>query len=365
MVRLIRALDDLLEALIFDVAFGTPRRRRLAMGLASIGAVALYWVSGLLFVPAVPPVPEVIDSAPYFVGAASQPHSDLLRQVAADREIPAGREAAVERELAGRAGHLDRLVSLLAASRPAAFAHTPDYRDVRAAADALLARGVWLAGRHLSDAAVLQWITALRLARVVASGPVGRPARVLDGLVASDIERETFQALTWHRRRGMSAPEWAFTKRELAERRASVKTLRDYMMGDRAAALRFFHEAHERGGFAEHELGIYLSRALMPLKHADRAAFMDEVRDRYLRVFDADIAMTTGNTTRAVWHTLPTDYALLLAPFSREHSVTRMANLLLTSLPRNYAAAGARLEQTEQAARELEKMPPPRLAALR
>ena len=37
-------------------------------------------------------------------------------------------------------------------------------------------------------------------------------------------------------------------------------------------------QAHRAAGFAEREVGIVLSRTLMPLRHADRAAFMDEVR---------------------------------------------------------------------------------------
>lgn len=100
-------------------------------------------------------------------------------------------------------------------------------------------------------------------------------------------------------------------------------------------------------------------RSLMPLRHADRAAFMDEVRDRYLRVFDADLATTVGNTTRATTHELETDLALLLAPFAHEHSVTRITNLLLACTDFNYAVASERLENTERLARALEKSAPP------
>lgn len=353
MLRLIRVLDDLLEKLIFDVAFATARRRRIAAALATLCAVAFYGVSGLVFVPAVQHAPAAFDSAPYLVGAPGAA-SALMFQVAREQKIPAGRELDVERELARSAGRLDRLVSLLAAERPASFTHTPDLHAIRLAAVGLVARGVWHAVSDRGDAAMLQWVTALRLARVVARGPVGRPANVIDGLVGSGIEREAIKALGWYADWRMTPAQWELMRRELKARRAEAKTLRDFMRGDRAAAVRFFERAHADGGFAEHELGIYLSRALLPLRHADRAAFMDEVRDRYLRVFDADAATTVGNATRAKRHPLETDHALWLAPFSREHALTRMTNLLVTCMGFDYAAASERLETTERLARDLE-----------
>lgn len=359
MLRLIRIVDDLLETVIFDVALATSRRRRIAAALASLWAIAFYGISGLLFVPAVQRVPETIDSAPYLIERTSQAFPELLQQVAKQHEILPGREADVERELAGHAPGLDRLVSRLATARPEAFAHTPDYRGLRIAAYALVARGVWHAVNNRGDAAMLQWITTLRLARLVARGPVARPANTFDGLVASAIEREALKALAWYSEWRMTVAQWALMQRELKARRADAKNLRDFMLGDRAAAVRFFERAHQNGGFAEQDLGIYLSRALLPLKHADRAAFMDEVRDRYMRAFDADVATTSGNATRARRRALETDHALVLAPFSHEHSVTRMTNLLLTCMYFDYEVAGERLETTEQLARALEKCPEP------
>lgn len=358
-MRLIRLLDDLLEILIFDVALATPRRRRVAAAIAAACGVVFYGISGLLFVPVVTPSAEIVDGAPYLLQEASGSFPDLLRVVAVERLVPAGRGAELERALEGQAARLDRLVSLLASTRPPALEQRPRYRELRSAAWALVARGVWHAEGDRGGAAMLQWFTALRLARVVAQGSVGRPANVLDGLVASAIEQEALKALTWYADWRMTPAEWGLMQRELRIRRAESKTLRDFMAGERAAAVRFFEKAHADGGFVEQELGIYLSRALLPLRQADRAAFVDEVRDRYLRVMDADIALTAGNATRAGRHELETDHALVLAPFSHEHAVTRMTNLIVSSMTVDYAMVGERLQVTERLARELEKFPEP------
>ena len=67
----------------------------------------------------------------------------------------------------------------------------------------------------------------------------------------------------------MTAPQWAFTRRELAERRASVKTLRDYMMGDRAAALR--HRVCMVHREVRHLLGDGQALAFVGLQRGQRA----------------------------------------------------------------------------------------------
>ena len=353
MIRLLRAIDNLLEKLIFDVALGTSRRRRIAAALATFCAIAFYGVSGLIFVPVVHGTYLPIDGAPYLT-APSDTTPSLIEQVSREHAIPAGRDAELLAQLAAYESQSGRLISMLATASPPAFQNAPPFRAVRAAANVLNARGVYLALHDQGDAAMLQWITALRFARVVSRGTPTRPPELIPGLVAGAMERVTFENLNWYLKSRMTQSQWRLMQAELRARHQTPHSLRTYMEGERASAARFFAQAHLDGGFAESDFGIYLSRALLPLRHADRAAFMDAVRDRFMKEFDADLAKTRGNRTTATEHGLETDYALLLAPFSREHSIRRMANLLIYCQLPNYSSAGQRLEKIEQQARDLE-----------
>jgi len=350
MLRILRALDTVLETLIFDVAFGTSRRRRC---IAALAALAFYGLCGLVFVPVVQHTEEPVDSRPYLAESPGDVPL-LISDVAHTQRIPEGRDGELEKALRTYDHESAQLVGMLAPERPPAFPLTPSYRRVHEAATVLDARGVWFALHGQGDAAMLQWITALRLARLVARGTATRPPVLIEGLVACSMERQTLDALGWYGSSRMTSAQWQLLQGELRLRQQFPHSLRFYMEGERAYAQYFFRQAHRDGGIAEGEQGIYLSRTLMPLRHADRAAFMDEVRDRFLEAFDADLAGIHGNTAAAAHEAFPTDYALPLAPFFHHHAVRRMADLIFWSTHPNTVGAGERLEQVEKQARALE-----------
>lgn len=351
MIRWLVVLDDLLEKLIFDVALATRKRRRIAFALAACTAVVFYGVSGLLFVPAVETPWESCVTEPYALGAIPS----IFREVARTRIVPAGREAELERALASSARTLDRIVAGVRGADPVPLTSQVAYFIARGASDSLTARGVWNARRGRGDLAMDDWIAVLRLARLVRHGSM----RLYEAAAASDAERRAMEALVWYTEVDMTYDQWKRMQAELNARRQEPRTLHDALLGERAAMVRFFEQAHRDAGFDEEHYNIVLSRAIMPLRHDDRARFFDEVRDRFLREMDADIALCDGNRYRAPRHQIETDYLLFLAPFSREHSVKRLTNLLLWSRDPNYAAFGSQLDLTERLARALERVPAP------
>lgn len=215
--KLVRKVDDLAEALIFDVMLATPRRRWVAAGLAACAGVALYALSGLLVPTKTYAESQTLSCEPVLDDKAFHAGSGAYILVAQEGTIARGDAAKLDADLAANDAAVHRMVSRMAGG-PVTFPEQPSFKVMRQAGHLLIARGVRAQLRGAEHAAVQDWIASARLARSVARGKQGRGV-LIDAMVGVAMERCSIKAMARHARSGaMSARMAARVLDDLAAR---------------------------------------------------------------------------------------------------------------------------------------------------
>lgn len=341
LMRTVRRVDDLLEVLIFDVALGTSRGRRFVAAIAAVSGLCLYLLAGMIAAPVmVYDLDGPLSTAPYVDGATWTPSTWLIDTAAVDHAIPAGRRADLERDVAARAPALARLTALLAVDRPAPFHHTPWFHRAREAANLLMASALCEAAAGRRDRAAEHLLMAARLGGALTDMPAGKTT-VIQGMVGVATEKRALVGLMKHfdAHCASSATQVA-VERYFAARPADRTTLRAFLAGERAVFERHAAFAIQHGTLA-HERGRW-ANAFLPARHADRAAFLTQVRFRVRAAYHALETRAPGAVTQADLDLIAgggtpvtlENASLLRALFSRSHAVGVVARgVMLEILP--------------------------------
>jgi hypothetical protein len=113
----------------------------------------------------------------------------------------------------------ERALFLSRSERLIAFARTPNFKSVRDAATALVARGTAALARGDEPEALRHWLAVLRLSSAMGHGAAGRAAPVVQVMVGRLVESMAVEALMAHARSGtMSAHGAARALAALAQR---------------------------------------------------------------------------------------------------------------------------------------------------
>lgn len=126
--------------------------------------------------------------------------STLAEEVAKAGRIAPAQEAALAAHLAANKDALDRAVLMGRAERLPRLAATPNFRLIRSVGHSLVARGLMLEARD-PDAAIAQWLAAVRLAQSVAKG-ARENGVLIDAMVGIAIQRYPVEALLARARSG-------------------------------------------------------------------------------------------------------------------------------------------------------------------
>lgn len=231
LLRVLRALDDLAEILIFDHLLATNLRRRLASVAASILMLAAYASSGFWMAPSAPPSPP---SAPGAMPATERPalpgaHVDLAAEIVRTRNITPAQDLALRRVLAIHEHELERYLTLAGDTTGLLYSACERTGHLRASgvATLLLARGLLMARVRLDSSAVKDWIAVLHIASALAilapADPRDLSAHVVGGVLENSAVRLLSEQL---RTRGLDRSESAQIVRSF-----SVRTPLGFMMG--------------------------------------------------------------------------------------------------------------------------------------
>lgn len=353
-------LDDLLEMLIFDILLATRRRRWVAAGLTGFTGLMLYLVSGILFTPTTTIPLDPVSSAPYIDDATWKSPADVVSQTCSQRTVPAGGLPALEAELEKHQDLLTRVRAKLEAQNPPHFSQVPNFRNVRELGNLLVARGVWRSERGESCAAMRDWLTAARLALVVADDR-HRPITLIEGMISTGIERQAMRAIQAHVDAGRTIPCNATKFTDYLEVRARYnRTLAGYLRGERAFAERMLGRARELGCLNFDDGLPRFGNLFMPVRHADRVLFIDGLRDTLARYHDRVAAEALKPSPRSLEEAEldqlataddstvrggPVDFVAAL--FSRPRAVSFVSRWILDIAHPNIEAAGKRIETLE------------------
>lgn len=293
MMKVLRVVDLLAERLIFDVLLATPGRRRAALVLFGGAALLAYGLSGLVWSPGALPNAETFSCQPYFDDTRWMNTGWEAGRLLADRPAPADVVATVRAQLAAKNDLLDRTALLALASQAPSFAKTPLYRHTRNVAHGLAARGVLRAADGRGDAAVTDWLAVARLGRILARGPAGRPATVLDGMIGCAVQNDATRQLVRHLDQGrMTASQAARVLADHARWDTEGYSLESLLAGERAAAVHLLDRMVTEGRYPS---GLESLDLVTPLSDPERKAFFGEVRANVLACFDRWSANVRGD----------------------------------------------------------------------
>lgn len=367
MARTVRLIDNVLEVLVFDVALATPRRRRVAALLVAMAGLAAYLVSGLVFTPTLQIEFDPISTAPYVDDATWQAPGPVIAETLSDMKITPARDKALAVELGKYSRQLQSVYNLLDAVPPPRFAGVPRYRTVRDIANLLVCRGLWRAARGEGDEAVRDWVASARLGLVMARGSSNTGAVLVEGMISTAIERCALRALKQHIDAGrLEHRQEVRVDQYLKERARCPRTLASYMRGERKYFENIMEQAVRNGSLAIDGSVPRLVNLVMPARHADRVAMIEDVRTAGRRYYDA--LLPGGDSTREL---VPADLdriaacefgpagastlALVRAMFSRERAAAFVSRWVLSIANPNINTAGERIAALESEVRYIDQ----------
>lgn len=312
---LVRRADDVAEVLIFDVALGSRRRRRVAAGLAACAGLALYAASGVLFVPIESFTSDRFDSAPLVDDATSHAASPALNEAADKLEIRPERRVEIEAELARAEPEMERARMLLHQGGWK-FAGVARFDRMRGLAKLFIVRGLARAARDPGDEmAMVDWATAGRVGLAMATRRAHLPT-MLEGRVSTRIQLRAFEAIKKHVDAGrMGHRQEVVLHQWLSFRRSQHVGMPIFVAGERDFRARLLRQSIERGILLDRWSPLDL-QLLQPVTREGRREFAGRLR----------AAMEARGWATGVAR--PSRLDLVCALFSRDRAVDYMARTI-------------------------------------